>query len=177
MAGWGVRAKSVQFNAAFSEEFRTVQQLILEEVAEIVFISLKKQVASGETAFPLSGLTQALREKEGEGGTRPRVASGDFLRALQKDVEEGKATIGILVPRGSKGQDLEMIARIMEGGATIPVTNRMRKWFAAQGMPLKSTTAALKIPPRPIFNPVLGEVDSIVDSVLDKYFDRVIEVL
>ena len=145
MGSWGVRVQKPSFNPAFGSEMRTLQQLVLEDIAEIAYVSLQSQIETGDTAFPLSEMTKWLREKEGK-GTRARVDSGDFLRALDKNVEEGKATIGILIPRGSKGQDMEMIARVMEGGATIRVTDRMRKWFAAQGKPLKDTTVALRIP-------------------------------
>lgn len=44
--------------------------------------------------------------------------------------------------------DLEMIAGVHEFGADIPVTPRMRKWFAAQGYPLKASTTVIKIPER-----------------------------
>jgi hypothetical protein len=174
MAGWGIRTRKVTLNPTPESGLRVIQQLILEDLAEIAYVSLRTQIETGDTAFPLSEMTKWLREKEGK-GLRARVSTGDFLRALEKNVEEGKATVGILVPRGAKGQDMEMLARVMEGGATVPVTQRMRKWFAAQGKPLKRTTVALKIPPRPIFDPVLGELEDKIDEVVNRYMDQILE--
>ena len=173
MANWGVRVKKPSFNPAFDSDVRFVQQAILEDLAEVVYVAVKDQVRSGETAFPLSELTRELKREDGD-DQRARVETGDLLRAIDKQVEVGKASIGILVPRGSKGQDLEMIARVMEGGATIRVTERMRKWFAAQGKPLKRTTMVLKIPPRPIFDPVSGDLGKHVDAVVGKYLDDIL---
>lgn len=173
MAGWGVKVRKASFNPAFESDMRVVQQLVLEDLAEIAYVALQDQIKSGDTAFPLSEMTKWLKQKDGD-DPRARVESGDFLRALDKRVEEGKATVGILIPRGSKGQDMEMLARVMEGGATVPVTERMRKWFAAQGKPLKRTTVALKIPPRPIFDPVMGEMEKHIDSVVGKHMDEIL---
>lgn len=173
MAGWGVRFKEPSFNTAFGSDMRVIQQLILEELAEVTYVAIKDQVRSGETSFPLSEMTKWLKQQDGD-DQRARVETGDFLRAIEKQVEEGKATVGVLVPRGSKGQDMEMIARVMEGGATIAVTERMRKWFAAQGKPLKRTTVALRVPPRPIFSPVGDELGDHVDAVVGKYMDQIL---
>ena len=173
MASWGVRVRKPTINSAFGSDVKYVQQLILEDLAEVVLVALKDQVKSGDTAFPLSELTKALKQEDGD-DQRARVESGDFLRALDKQVEEGKATIGILVPRGSKGEDMEMLARVMEGGATIRVTERMRKWFAAQGKPLRRTTMALKIPPRPVFGVVDDNLGEQIDKVIGKYVDQIL---
>lgn len=40
------------------------------------------------------------------------------------------------------------VAQIQEFGAKIPVTDKMRKWFAAQGFPLNKHTKKIVIPPR-----------------------------
>lgn len=40
------------------------------------------------------------------------------------------------------------IAQIQEYGARIPVTDKMRKWFAVQGFPLSKHTTEIVIPPR-----------------------------
>jgi hypothetical protein len=49
---------------------------------------------------------------------------------------------------GIMGGDMAMIGRVHEFGARIPVTDKMRKWFAAQGYPLKATTTHITIPER-----------------------------
>lgn len=40
------------------------------------------------------------------------------------------------------------IAQIQEFGARIPVTDKMRKWFAVQGFPLSKNKTEIIIPPR-----------------------------
>lgn len=44
--------------------------------------------------------------------------------------------------------DMGMIAAVHEFGARIRVTDKMRKWFAAQGYPLKTSTKEIVIPER-----------------------------
>lgn len=44
--------------------------------------------------------------------------------------------------------DMTMIAAVHEFGARIPVTDKMRKWFAAQGYPLRKETTHITIPER-----------------------------
>ena len=105
MAGWGVRVRKPAFNTMYDSEIRTIQQLVLEDLAEVTYVALKDQIRSGDTKFPLSELTKWLKQKDGD-DERARVETGDFLRAIDKQVEAGKATIGVLIPRGSKGQDM-----------------------------------------------------------------------
>lgn len=46
-------------------------------------------------------------------------------------------------------------ALIQEYGARIHVTDKMRKWFMAQGYPLKPSTTEIIIPPRPFLRKAL----------------------
>ena len=46
------------------------------------------------------------------------------------------------------GGDIAEIAAVHEFGTRIPVTDKMRAWFAAQGYPLKKTTTHIVIPER-----------------------------
>lgn len=46
------------------------------------------------------------------------------------------------------GTPVYKIAQIQEYGARIPVTDKMRKWFAVQGFPLSKHTTEIVIPPR-----------------------------
>lgn len=57
-----------------------------------------------------------------------------------------KVNIGI--PEGSKQAQ---IAAVHEWGLTITVTDKMRKWFIAQGHPLKKSTTQIVIPERSFF--------------------------
>ena len=49
---------------------------------------------------------------------------------------------------GSDSSELVMIGAVHEYGAEIPVTPKMRAWFAANGYPLKKETTVIKIPER-----------------------------
>jgi hypothetical protein len=46
------------------------------------------------------------------------------------------------------GGDIVMIGAVHEFGVEIPVTDKMRAWFAANGYPLKNETTVIKIPER-----------------------------
>jgi len=49
---------------------------------------------------------------------------------------------------GKDDSELVMIGAVHEYGAEIPVTPKMRAWFAANGYPLKKETTVIKIPER-----------------------------
>lgn len=49
---------------------------------------------------------------------------------------------------GKDDSELVMIGAVHEYGAEIPVTPKMRAWFAANGYPLRKETTVIKIPER-----------------------------
>jgi hypothetical protein len=55
----------------------------------------------------------------------------------------------VILNVGFLQKDMAKIAIINEFGAHIRVTNKMRKWFAVQGIYLKKETTEIVIPPRP----------------------------
>ena len=66
------------------------------------------------------------------------------MEKQMKKLGKKKIKIGVL---GGDGE-LQMIAHVHEYGADIPVTPKMRAWFAYNGYPLKSSTTVIKIPER-----------------------------
>lgn len=70
---------------------------------------------------------------------------------LKKDLQSVKGARAGYINRKQypNGLDVAKNALIQEYGTTIHVTDKMRKWFAAQGYPLKKTTTEIVIPPRP----------------------------
>jgi len=56
--------------------------------------------------------------------------------------------LGIVAPSGDK---MYMVAKVHEYGINIPVTDKMRGWFLAQGMPLQKETKVINIPERGFF--------------------------
>ena len=67
----------------------------------------------------------------------------DAERQMRK-LKRKKIKIGVL----GNDSELQMIAAVHEYGADIPVTPKMRAWFAGNGYPLKSSTTVIKIPER-----------------------------
>lgn len=74
-----------------------------------------------------------------------RVHDQNRIPRLMKELDNlGKRKIRV----GIMGGDMAMIGRVHEFGARIPVTPKMRKWFAAQGYPLRKDTTHIVIPER-----------------------------
>lgn len=71
----------------------------------------------------------------------------DLIKQL-KSLESYKVQLGIVAPSGDK---MYMVARVHEYGVDIPVTDKMRGWFLAQGMPLKKGQVKITIPERSYF--------------------------
>lgn len=69
------------------------------------------------------------------------------VRDMERQMKKlGKKKIKIGVLGGDS--ELQMIAHVHEYGADIPVTAKMRAWFAYNGYPMKSSTTVIKIPER-----------------------------
>lgn len=79
--------------------------------------------------------------------------------------------VNIGMPSGSKQAQ---IAAVHEWGLTITVTDKMRKWFIAQGHPLKKSTTQIVIPERSFFR--AGMRDKGADAA-KKYTKLVAEVI
>lgn len=75
--------------------------------------------------------------------TNMERALEDAQRQINK-IKRKKIKIGVL----GNDSELQMIAHVHEYGADIPVTAKMRAWFAYQGYPLKASTTVIKIPER-----------------------------
>lgn len=75
--------------------------------------------------------------------TNMERALEDAQRQINK-IKRKKIKIGVL----GNDSELQMIAHVHEYGADIPVTPKMRAWFAYQGYPLKASTTVIKIPER-----------------------------
>lgn len=71
----------------------------------------------------------------------------ELLKQL-KSLDERQIRLGIVAPSGDK---LYMIGWVHEFGIDIEVTDKMRAWFFAQGIPLKKETKKITIPERAYF--------------------------
>lgn len=63
------------------------------------------------------------------------------------------------------GGEIGMIAAVHEYGAKIPVTQKMRGWFAANGYPLRKDTKYIIIPERSF---IRGGYDAYIDKTAEK---------
>lgn len=79
--------------------------------------------------------------------------------------------VNIGMPSGSKQAQ---IAAVHEWGLTITVTDKMRKWFIAQGHPLKKTTTQIVIPERSFFRSGMRDKGS---DAAKKYTKLIAEVI
>jgi len=121
---------------------------------------------------------KALKEitKRLKGSSDLLVDSGDFIDAMTV-WKEGKRWYGGLPldAKGSKGQDLNVVGAVHENGATVPVTDAVRAFFAAQGFPLRKDTTHITVPPRPWFEPAFEELKEYAGEVLRPLVDEVLE--
>lgn len=73
----------------------------------------------------------------------------DILLTLKAMEKGGRVKVGWREDtKYDDGTPVYKIAQIQEYGARIPVTDKMRKWFAVQGFPLSKHTTEIVIPPR-----------------------------
>ncbi|PIC73338.1 hypothetical protein [Sporosarcina sp. P17b] len=73
-----------------------------------------------------------------------------------------------------KKNHTEMVAGVQEFGATITVTDKMRAYLAAQGLPLKASTKTITIPERAFIRTGFDRGVDDVYQLASKYVDDVI---
>lgn len=92
----------------------------------------------------------------------------ETLRELRSmDVE-----IGIF---GDDDSHLLIIARVHEFGANIEVTEKMRKWFAWQGYPMRRDTTHVKIPERSYLRSGFDESEKALERYVNKLLASVMD--
>jgi hypothetical protein len=121
----------------------------------------------------LSDITKTLK-----GHDRILIDSGTFVGSMVV-YREGKRWFAGLPEgaKGNKGKDLEMIGEVHEKGASVKVTEKIRKFFFAIGFPLRANTAFIMIPARPWFAPAVEELEQYADTVLAPMIDDILEGL
>lgn len=72
---------------------------------------------------------------------------------------------------GDKDAELPMIASVQEFGAKIPVSDAMRKFFAANGYPLKADTQFFIIPERAFLRKTIDN-----DAAMNEVFNFAVEM-
>lgn len=111
---------------------------------------------------------------------RPRVEVKDHgWKKYQKEVKkfEGAFTkVGVQSGEcRNDATDLVLVAAVQEFGATIDVTDRMRKYLHAIGLHLKSTTKTIKIPARSFIKDTVDANRDKINRKIAQIYDKVVE--
>jgi|GEM_PF-1189504 hypothetical protein len=122
---------------------------ILDRVAAKIAMYLEQKILdkmeSGDASWPeLHPFTVSRK-----GSTKAWIDTGELRNQITHRIT-GKSmsrTIKVGIFQSKKA----FIALVLEEGATIRVSERMRKFLHAQGLHLKQSTSELHIPPRPLF--------------------------
>ena len=179
--GWRVEIHDKREWKELITTLQTVTKRSLAPILRAVLITLTDEIYKTVMGYiekgrsewkPLSAVTIALK-----GSTKLLVDSGDYQKAIQIQRGDESAEVGILVPHGSRGQDLEQIARVIEGGAAIKVTEKIRKLFATVGIFLRMDTRTLYVPARPVFAPAIEQMEEDLEKLMDPHIDALLETL
>ncbi|MED1711717.1 hypothetical protein P4V34_28625 [Bacillus thuringiensis] len=85
------------------------------------------------------------------------------IKKQLKQLEKSSLNVGVF---GDFADEIVTIARVHEYGCDISVTPKMRKWFAANGYPLKASTTVIHIPERSFIRSGHDEnIDKIVGKI------------
>lgn len=108
--------------------------------------------------IPFQVLSQFTIDRKG--CTKALLDSGDMRAAVtDSKLIQGMYFAGLLRTvmhkSGSGETSVVNIGRVHEFGIYIPVTDKMRGWFLAQGHPLRKSTVMIRIPARPFIAPVV----------------------
>jgi hypothetical protein len=139
-------------------------QEALKQLAEAAKGFIVKGIEEGRDSWDdLNDVTKLLKGKE-----TILIDTGSFINAMSVWQEGKRWYAGIPEgAKGSRGQDLTVVGMVHENGATVPVTDGVRGFFAAKGFPLKPDTKFLMVPPRPWFAPAVEELNEFANEILD----------
>jgi len=91
---------------------------------------------------------------EQKGGSHPLVEEGELWRSVEVFAVQGRRSEYVIgVEEGPQG----IKAAVLEYGLVLKVTPARRAYLASRGLILRKDTAALVIPPRPVFPTALEE--------------------
>jgi hypothetical protein len=145
----------------------------VREVARIAADDVKRGIMY-QTVPPMGGKTFdrsrrfdtplhpfTVKEKAKKGlDSRNLIATGYYVEHIGvQEEKKGKKgytyRVGFTSKKHPSGITMNKLGRIMEYGARIKVTDKMRRYLAWRGLYLKATTLFITIPARPHFGPTL----------------------
>lgn len=141
-------------------------QAVLRHLAEQSAEFMRQGIRKGRPGWPpLSEITKALK-----GSERKLVETG----GMELSIETWRSGPGWAA--GIPGRsEASLRAGVHEEGAHVPVSDEMRRFFAAKGFPLRAATRFLRIPPRPWLAPAVSEVAAYAERRLPGLMRRVVD--
>lgn len=137
-----------------------------KQAKKILISELRKRAPGGQRLDRLSRSTLAVRRHLGITGTRPLIATGEFLRAISL-LRADDSTYFIGVPKSAKDKRGKSIAKVIDfqergGTVTIKLTPKLLAFLRRSGMKRKRSRRGassgrkvliVRIKPRPVFEP------------------------
>lgn len=137
--------------------------------AEVLRVTLRRLYKDGVRGHaPNHPITLAFKS-----GSQPLRDTGELANALELIVVKRGNRVDYAV--GLKDERLATIANANEDGAIITVTEGLRNFFAANGLPLKASTNLLFIPPRPLFGKAVALTQPIAEAILTEEFLKALD--
>lgn len=165
------------FRIALKAAARKNAKLLIREVKK----GIKDQSPGGQKFTPLHSLTveekSSLSGVGSTGANRALIRYGDMVNAISYELDEqGGFTVGFPADATNRsGENVNMIATVMESGITITVTDKMRNYFASQGRPLKKSTSHIDVPARPFLEPVFEKNKNIIMNNYRMAIERILK--
>jgi hypothetical protein len=169
------KAKMKRFFAVVRESAMTIARRELRGIAEAAVEELRERIAAqdvpgmGGRAFgkprvfsnPLHPFTLKEKQRKGQ-DSRRLIATGAYVNSISVvEQKKGKGwtyKVGFDRERHPGGLPMETLGRILEYGAKIKVTPKMRAYLRWRGLFLRKTTTHIVIPARPHWMPIFLRV-------------------
>ncbi|HUU58299.1 MAG TPA: hypothetical protein VMZ50_02045 [Phycisphaerae bacterium] len=138
---------------------------VMRGLAEFAQERLQQGILGGRRGWP--PLSEMTKEMKGHG--KPLVDTGEFVEGITA-WRDGKDWVAG-IPEDEA--ELLRIGEVHEKGAHVAVTDRMRRFFAAQGFPMRKATKFVRIPARPWFAPAEKEIEKHALAEVDRLREQI----
>ena len=147
------------YMTGISVYFASMQQEWLERFGKAAVAQIRRNIQKGGiSGGPLHPVTVALK-----GSGQPLVDSGNMLKTVSWSISGNHVNIGWSDPKAAQA------AAVADYGATVTVSEPIRRLFAKVGYPLRQDTTVLVIRPRPIAKDVQDQMHA--SGAWDKAFN------
>lgn len=140
-----------------------IMERTAQRAGQFMHAKLIEKIDRGDPSWAkLSEFTIARKRS-----TKPWVDTGELRSLITYKIEVEGQTYHVQV--GIFSDEKAMIASVLEFGATIMVTPKMRAYLHHIGMHLRRDTASIHIPARPLFRATFDEHVDNLESVIEKF--------